>query len=286
MNFLNTIGLLAAITLLFIIVGHLLGDALGVQIALAISLAINLYIYWNSGTIALQRYDADPVTGATAPKLFAIVEKLAANANLPTPDIYIFNSNQPNAFATGRGPRDAAIAVSTSLLRILNREEIEGVIAHELAHIKNRDTLNMTVAATVAGTVCLFFLFPPSGSSGSRVLKAMGRVLAIAISPIAAMIIQMTVPHTHEFSADTLGARISGNPLGLASAIKTITDHVAKAPMQVANLHPSSAHLFICNPLSAGRIAKMFSTHPPLNERVAALNTLAKSEEFNPTRRI
>jgi heat shock protein HtpX len=216
------------------------------------------------------------VTRASAPELFDMVQRLATNAGLPMPKVYIVRSDQPNAFATGRNPENAAVAATTGILRTLDREEVEGVIAHELAHIRNRDTLTMTIAATVAGAISMLaqfgFFFGRGRDNG---LGPVGVLLAVIFAPLAAMLIQMTISRTREYSADKLGAEISGNPLGLASALRKISAHAHQIVMPSAERNPTSAPLFIVNPLSGQRMDNLFSTHPSVENRVRALEALA-----------
>ncbi len=279
--------LLAALTALFMVVGYLLGGSTGLIVAFVVAMATNMYAYWNSGSLALRMHNADLVTPSSSPKLYATVDRLAQNAGLPTPDIYLISSSQPNAFATGRSPSKAAIAVTAGLLRLLDQSEIEGVIAHELAHIRNRDTLTMTVAATIAGAVSMLAQFAMFFRNGRRqgAIGVIGILLASIFAPIAAMIIQLMISRTREYAADRLGAYISGDPRSLASALRKISTTSAKVTMPSAEQHPTTAHLFICNPLIGGRIDNLFSTHPNVDNRIAALQELAETESFETVRR-
>lgn len=282
MNFLKTSLLLAALTALFMGVGYLIGGSIGMLIAFIFAAGTNIYAFWNSGKVALRMHNAEPVTPSTAPRLAQMVEKLAQKADLPTPAIYMINSSQPNAFATGRNPQNASVAVSAGLLRLLDEDEIEGVLSHELAHIKNRDTLTMTIAATVAGAISALaqfgMFFRSSGRGGA--MGFAGILLAAIFAPFAAMMIQMMVSRTREYAADRLGAEISGDPMGLASALEKISSITSKIAMPSAERYPASAHLFIYNPLTGRGVDNMFSTHPDVANRIAALHEMARSGEY------
>ena len=279
MNFVRTMMLLAALTALFMGVGYLIGGTGGMTIALLFAIGTNAFAYWNSDKVALRMHGAEPVTRANAPELYEMVGRLAANAGIPTPRVFLIRSDQPNAFATGRNPENAAVAATTGILRALDRDELEGVIAHELAHIKNRDTLTMTVAATVAGAISMLaqfgFLFASSGDRERNPLGPLGVLLAVIFAPMAAMLIQMTISRTREYSADRDGARISGNPLGLARALRKIAASAHEIVMPSAERNPTSAPLFIINPLHGGRMDSLFSTHPSTENRIRALEALA-----------
>jgi heat shock protein HtpX len=276
MNLVRTTLLLSMLTALFMGVGYLIGGTGGMMIALLFAIGTNAFAWWNSDKVALRMHDAEPVTRASAPELFDMVQRLATNAGLPMPKVYIVRSDQPNAFATGRNPENAAVAATTGILRTLDREELEGVIAHELAHIRNRDTLTMTIAATVAGAISMLaqfgFFFGRGRDNG---LGPVGVLLAVIFAPLAAMLIQMTISRTREYSADKLGAEISGNPLGLASALRKISAHAHQIVMPSAERNPTSAPLFIVNPLSGQRMDNLISTHPIVENRVRALEALA-----------
>jgi heat shock protein HtpX len=279
LNFFRTMLLLAALTALFMGVGYLIGGTGGMTIAFLFAAGTNALAYWNSDKMALRMHNAEPVTRASAPELYEMVERLARNAALPMPRLFVIRTDQPNAFATGRNPENGAVAVTTGILRALDRDELEGVIAHELAHIKNRDTLTMTVAATVAGAVSLLaqfgFLFGAGGDRERNPLGPIGVLLAVLLAPLAAMLIQMTISRTREYSADKLGAQISGNPLGLASALRKIATFAHRIEMPSAERNPASAPLFIINPLSGQRMDNLFSTHPSTENRIRALEALA-----------
>lgn len=262
MNFFRTMLLLAAMTALFMGVGYLIGGTGGMLIAFLFAIGTNAFAYWNSDKMVLRMHNAEPVTRASAPELYEMVGRLAGRAGLPMPKVYVIREDQPNAFATGRNPDNAAVAATTGILRLLTREELEGVIAHELAHIKNRDILTMTVAATVAGAISMLaqfgFLF---GGNRDREGGAgpLGILLAVIFAPMAAMLIQMTISRTREYSADKLGAEISGNPLGLADALRKISGAAGRIVMPTAERNPTSAPLFIVNPLSGQRMDNLFS---------------------------
>jgi heat shock protein HtpX len=272
MNVMKTGLLLAALTGLFGAVGFLLGGSGGMLVALGIGAAMNLFSYWNSDKLALRAHGAIQVDETSAPELFSMVRQLSANAGLPMPRVYLIDNPQPNAFATGRNPENAAVAATTGILDLLSYEELAGVMAHELAHIKNRDTLIMTVTATIAGAlsslVNFSFLFGGNRNSGGN---AIVHILMLVLAPLAAMIIQMAISRTREYSADKLGGEICGNPLWLASALEKISGGVARIPSETAERHPATAHLFIINPLSGRGMDNLFSTHPAAANRIAAL---------------
>ncbi|SDZ73495.1 zinc metalloprotease HtpX [Rubrimonas cliftonensis] len=280
MGAVKTMMLLAAMTALFLGAGFLIGGATGALIALVFALATNAYAWWNSDKLALRMHNAQPVTRMGAPDLYGMVERLAGRAGLPMPAVYVIQTEQPNAFATGRNPENAAVAVTTGLMRTLDRDELAGVIAHELAHIRNRDTLIMTVAATVAGAISMlaqFGMFFGASSSGENrnPLGMIGVLLGVFLAPIAALLIQMAISRTREYSADAAGAEISGQPLALASALAKISGMAGRMEMRSAERNPASAHLFIVNPLSGRRFDSLFATHPAAENRIAALREMA-----------
>jgi heat shock protein HtpX len=278
MNFVRTMLLLSVLTALFMAVGYLIGGTGGMMIALLFAIGTNAFAWWNSDKVALRMHNAEPVTRASAPELFEMVQRLANNAGLPMPKVYLVRSDQPNAFATGRNPENAAVAVTSGILQALDRDELEGVIAHELAHIKSRDTLTMTIAATVAGAISMlaqFGFFFGGGGRERNGLGPLGMLLAVLFAPLAAMLIQMTISRTREYSADRLGAEISGNPLGLASALRKISAYAHQIVMPSAERNPTSAPLFIINPLAGTRMDNLFSTHPSTANRVRALEAMA-----------
>ncbi|GIX12501.1 MAG: protease HtpX [Paracoccaceae bacterium] len=278
MNAIRTMLLLAALTALFMGVGWLIAGTGGALIALAVALATNALAWWNSDRMVLGLYHAEPVTRASAPALHDLVAELAGRAGLPVPKIYVIREDQPNAFATGRSPEHAAVAVTTGLIRLLSREELAGVIAHELAHIRNRDTLIMTIAATVAGAISFlaqFGLFFGGGRDRGP-LGVVGLLLAVLLAPIAALMIQMLISRTREYAADRTGAEICGQPLWLASALEKIAGAAARVEMEPAERNPATAHMFIVNPLSGRRMDSLFSTHPDPANRIAALREMAR----------
>lgn len=277
MNYFRTMLLLAGLTALFMGVGFLIGGRGGMLIALVFAIGTNAFAYWNSDKLALRAHNAEAVTRASAPELYEMVGRLAKNANLPMPRVFIMRADQPNAFATGRDPENAAVAATTGILQLLNREELEGVIAHELAHIKNRDTLIMTVAATVAGAISMlaqFGMFFGGSRDRESPMGPIAVLLAVLFAPLAAMVIQMTISRTREYSADKLGAEISGKPLALASALRKISGYAHRIEMPTAERSPSTAPLFIINPLSGRRMDNLFSTHPSVENRIRALEAM------------
>ncbi|MFQ5623754.1 MAG: zinc metalloprotease HtpX [Paracoccaceae bacterium] len=277
MNTTKTMLLLAAMTALFMGVGYLIGGTGGMLLAFAFALATNALAFWNSDRMVLAMHNAEPVTRAGAPELYRLVERLAANAGLPMPKVYLIRSDQPNAFATGRGPENAAVAVTTGIMRVLSTDELAGVIAHELGHIRNRDTLIMTVAATFAGAISMLAQFGLffGGGRGRGPLGIVGVILAALLAPFAAMLIQMLISRTREYSADRAGAEISGAPLALASALAKISANARRVELPSAERHPATAHMFIVNPLTGTRMDSLFSTHPSVENRIAALREIA-----------
>jgi heat shock protein HtpX len=278
MNVVRTAFLLAIMTALFMLVGYAIGGQGGMIIALAFAAVTNIFSWWNSDKMVLRMHRAVEVDEATAPEYFQIVRALAGRAGLPMPRPYIIENPQPNAFATGRNPDNAAIAVTTGLLQRLSPEEASGVIAHELAHIRNRDTLTMTITATLAGAISMlgnFAFFFGGGSNRDRPLGGLGTLAAVIVAPLAAMIVQMAVSRTREYSADRLGAEITGRPLWLASALKKIAAASGQIVNESAERFPASAHMFIVNPLSGLRLDGLFSTHPAVENRVAELEAMA-----------
>jgi heat shock protein HtpX len=250
------------------------------MIAFVISLAMNFGSYWFSDKIVLTMYRARQVTRNEAPDLYDIVEKLSMRAELPMPKVYIMENPTPNAFATGRNPQNGAVAVTTGIMKILNREELEGVIAHELSHIKNRDILVGTIAATLVGTITFIArmagwaaMFGGSSRDDNKGGNIFYELALIIIAPIAAMLIQLAISRSREYMADEGGARISGKPMGLANALNKLSQANKMIPM--ANAGTSSAHMFIVNPLSAKSMTKLFSTHPPIEERIERLKEIA-----------
>jgi heat shock protein HtpX len=277
-NTLRTGLLLAALTAIFMTVGYLVGGSAGMTIAFGIALVTNFIGYWNADKLVLRLQNAEEVDPARAPDLYRMVEGLARNAGIPTPRVYLIHTDQPNAFATGRNPENAAVAVSAGLLQRLGPREVAGVIAHELAHIKHRDTLTMTITATFAGAIGMLaqfgFFFGGSRDSNSP-LGGIGALLAILVAPIAAVLVQMAVSRTREYEADRAGAGISGDPLALASALRKIEAAAHAVPNYPARDNPAMAHMYIINPLSGAAMDNLFSTHPDTGNRIAALERLA-----------
>ena len=278
MNFARTALLLAAMTALFLVVGYLIAGEGGALTAFVIALAMNGWAYWNSDKAVLRMHNAQPVTRASAPDLVGLVEGLARRAELPMPAVYVLETSQPNAFATGRNPENSAVAVTRGLLQSCDPEELAGVIAHELGHIKNRDTLTMTITATLAGAIGFlsqFAFFLGGGRDNRNPLGAVGMILAMILAPLAAMLVQMAISRTREYSADRAGAMICGQPLWLARALQKIEQLARGVANEPAERNPASAHLFIVNPLRMGGIDSLFRTHPPTADRVRRLHELA-----------
>ena len=280
MNYMRTAILLAGLTGLLMAVGYLIGGGSGALIALVIAAGTNLFSYWNSDKIVLSMHGAQEVDEHSAPELVAIVRELAQRGDLPMPRVYLMDSPQPNAFATGRNPQHAAVCATSGLLNTLSREEIAGVIGHELAHVRNHDTLTMTITATIAGAISMlaqFGMFFRGGSRNSNSgLGVVGSVLMLILAPLAAMIVQMAISRSREYAADNLGARISGRPDALASALVKISQVAEQIPNETAESHPTTAPLFIINPLSGRGMDNLFSTHPSTENRIAALEKLAR----------
>ncbi|UTW55573.1 zinc metalloprotease HtpX [Kordiimonas sp. SCSIO 12610] len=282
MNLFRTALLMAAMTALFLGVGFLLGGSGGIVIAFFIAGAMNIFAYWNSDKMVLKMHGARPVDARSAPELHQMVERLSYQANLPVPKIYIIESNQPNAFATGRNPENAAVAATTGLLERLNYSEIEGVMAHELAHIKNRDTLTMTITATIAGAISMlanFALF--FGDNRNNPLGIIGTLLVMFLAPVAAMLVQMAISRAREYEADKTGAEICGNPQGLANALRKLHDGASRTQNARAENNPATAHLFIVNPLKGKSIDSLFSTHPNMEERIRRLNQMKGKHTYS-----
>lgn len=277
MNMFRTGLLLAALTALFLVVGYLLGGQNGMMIALIVAIGMNVYSYWNADKVVLRMFKARQVDARSAPEFYAIVEQLAQRAHLPMPRVYIIDNPQPNAFATGRNPENGAVAATTGLLHLLSREEIAGVMAHELAHVKNRDTLIMTVTATIAGALGLlanFALFF-GGDNRNNPLGLVGTILVVMLAPLAAMIVQMAISRTREYAADREGAEICGRPTWLASALQKLETTARRIDNRDAEQNPAAAHLFIVNPLHGGSMDNLFSTHPSTENRVRKLREMA-----------
>ncbi len=279
MGYARVAVLLAGLTALFLALGYGLGGQGGMMMALVFAGGMNLLSFWHSDKMVLAAYGARQVDRAQAPELYGIVEQLAINAGLPMPRVFIVDSEQPNAFATGRNPENAAVAATTGLLRQLSPQQIAGVMGHELAHVKNRDTLTMTIAATLAGAISMLanFAFFFGGRRDDRDNPGAGiATIAMALlAPLAAGLVQMAISRSREFEADAHGAAICGHPLWLADALTHLEEAAHRQVNPVAEGNPATAHLFIVNPLRGGGLASLFSTHPPMAERIARLHRLA-----------
>ncbi len=287
MNFARTAIMLAGMTGLFLAIGYMLGGEVGMVIALLIAAGLNFFAYWNSDRLVLSQYGAREVDERSAPEFHRIVAELAQRAQLPMPRVYVMDNPQPNAFATGRNPENAAVAATTGLIQMLNRDELAGVMAHELAHVRNRDTLTMTITATLAGAIGMLANFAMFfGGSRNNPLGFVGILLVAILSPIAAMVVQMAISRSNEYAADKTGAEISGNPMALASALQKIEGASQRIDNQVAEAHPETAHLFIINPLHAHRRDSLFSTHPATQNRIDALKALAAEIRQTPPRQV
>jgi heat shock protein HtpX len=281
MNYFRTALLLAVLTGFFLVIGYLLGGRAGLVIALVFALGMNLFAYWNSDQMVLRMSNAHEVGPQEAPELYGIIQELTQRAELPMPRVYIIDEDQPNAFATGRSPEHAAVAVNTGLLRHLSREEVAGVLSHELGHVKNRDTLTMTIAATLAGAIGMLasfgFFFGGGRDENGRSVSPIVAIAAMILAPLAASMVQMAISRSREFEADRMGAEISGHPLWLASALQRLHEGTQAIPNATAEAHPAMAHLYIDNPLSGGGMASLFSTHPPMEDRIARLQAMARA---------
>jgi heat shock protein HtpX len=277
MNTLKTFMLLAAMTALFMGLGYLLGGAAGAAIAFVVAGGMNFIAYWNADKMVLRMYGARRVDEATAPNYVRIVKELARRADMPEPAIYIVDNAQPNAFATGRNPENAAVAATTGLIRMLSPEELAGVMAHELSHIKNRDTLTMTVTATIAGAISMLANFALFFGGNRNAGGVIGAIALAILAPMAAALVQMAISRTREYSADAGGAEICGNPVWLASALERIDEAARRAPNEAAEANPATAHMFIINPLNGQGRDNLFSTHPATANRVAALRRMAEA---------
>jgi heat shock protein HtpX len=278
MNTTKTLLLMAALTALFMIAGQAMGGQQGMTIALLLALGLNFFAYWNSDKMALAMNRAREVSVAEAPDLHALVGALAARAGIPTPRIYVVDDPTPNAFATGRNPEHAAVAVTTGILQVLDRYELEGVIAHELAHIKNRDILIGSIAAVMAGAISYLatmaqwsMLFGGGRSDDQEGSNPLVMLVTMLVAPLAASLIQMAISRSREYIADATGAAICGHPQSLASALNKLANYNAQRPI---NVNPASAQMYIVNPLSGGSIAGLFSTHPPMEERIRRLMSM------------
>ncbi len=279
MNHIKTMVLLVLLTLILVWAGAALGGKQGMTIALLVAFGMNFFAYWFSDKIVLRMYGAREVTEIEAPGLYGIVRRLSRKAGMPMPKVYIIEEDQPNAFATGRNPSHAAVAVTTGIMRILNEEELAGVIGHELSHIRHRDILVSTIAATIAGAIsylaqmaqwAAFFGRRDDDEGGNPVVT----LIMMIIGPIAALIVQMAISRSREYLADEGGARLVGNPRYLANALRKLHFASQQIPMEA---NPATSHMFIVNPLSGGGLLKLFSTHPPIEERIARLESMSLS---------
>ena len=280
MNIFRTGILIAVMTALFMGAGFLIGGTSGMVIALVVAAGMNFFAYWNADKIVLRMYKAQPVTREQSPQFYGIVEQLAQNAGLPMPKVYVIENPQPNAFATGRNPENAAVAATTGLLRRLDSQEVAGVMAHELAHVKNRDTLTMTVTATIAGAISMLanfglFFGMMGGGNRNNPLGIVGVLLVALLAPMAAALVQMAISRTREYEADRIGAEICGRPLWLASALEKIQAAAERTDNEAAERNPATAHMFIINPLHAHKVDNLFSTHPNTANRIAKLRAMA-----------
>ena len=279
-NWFKTTLLMAGILALFGALGGVIGGQQGMLVALVLGGAMNFFAYWFSDRMVLKLYNAREVDETSAPQFYAMVRELAQRAGLPMPRVYVIDEAQPNAFATGRNPQHAAVAATTGIIRLLSARELRGVMAHELAHVKNRDILVSTVSATLAGAIATLANFgmlfggnnrDSEGGGGNPILA----IAAMIVAPIAAMLIQFAISRTREFGADAGGAEISGDPHALASALAKIDRYARGLPMEAAEAHPATAQMMIINPLSGGGLKGLFSTHPPTEERIARLHAMA-----------
>ncbi|MBB4122534.1 zinc metalloprotease HtpX [Martelella radicis] len=278
MNLIRTAMLIAFMTALFMAIGFMIGGRGGMMIALMIAAGMNMFSYWNSDKMVLRMYGAREVDASTAPEYYSLVRELSERAGLPMPKVYLYDNPQPNAFATGRNPQNAAVAASTGILKMLSREELAGVMAHELAHVQHRDTLTMTITATLAGAISMlgnFAFFFGGSRDNNNPFGFVGVLVAMIVAPMAAALVQMAVSRTREYSADKRGGEVCGNPLWLASALKKIAHGNAVIHNERAERNPATAHMFIINPLSGQNMDNLFSTHPNTENRIAALREQA-----------
>ena len=281
MNYVKTGLLLVVLTLLLVGIGQLVGGAQGATTAFVMALVMNLGAYWFSDKLVLAMYRAKPLSEAEGPQVYRVVREIATRSGIPMPKLFWIPTVTPNAFATGRGPKHASVAVTSGLLKIMDEEELKGVLAHELSHVRNRDTLIMTIVAALAGAIMLlrnwFFWFGGRRSDreenrNAAVVQMLMFVVLVVIVPLAVMLIQALISQSREYGADETGARLAGTPQGLADALEKLNQATREYPLPNAN--PATAHLFIVNPLSAGTIASWFSTHPPIEERVRRLRRM------------
>ena len=280
-NWFKTTILFAAITALFMTIGGLIGGRDGMMMALLIGGGMNFFAYWFSDKMVLNMYNAQPVDETSSPYLYNMVRDLAARAQLPMPRVYLIDEAQPNAFATGRNPENAAVAATTGIVSLLSERELRGVMAHELAHVKHRDILTSTIAATLAGAISAlanFAMFFGGRDEEGRPANAVVAIIVAIIAPLAAAMIQMAISRAREFEADRGGAEISGDPLALASALGKIDAYARGIPFPTAEAHPATAQMMIMNPLAGGAIDSLFSTHPKTAERIARLEAMARGQ--------
>ena len=278
-NWFKTTILMAAIVALFGMIGAMLGGRSGMMLALLIAGGMNIWAYWFSDQAVLRMYNAREVDESSAPQFYRMVRELSHNAGLPMPRVYVIDEEQPNAFATGRNPEHAAVAATTGIMRVLSERELRGVMAHELAHVKHRDTLISTISATIAGAISAiaqFGMLFGGGHNEERNVHPVVAILIMILAPIAAALIQMAISRSREFEADRGGAEISRDPQALATALDKIHRYAQGLPMPTAEQHPETAQMMIINPLSADGIKSLFSTHPATEERVARLMVMAR----------
>jgi heat shock protein HtpX len=279
-NVFKTGLLLAVLTAMLVLIGGAVGGRQGMLVAFVVAVVMNFVSYWFSDKMVLAAYGAQPIEEAAAPRLYAIVHRLATRAGIPMPRVYLIPSETPNAFATGRNPEHAVVAVTEGIMRILDEEELEGVLAHELSHVKNRDVLISTIAATLAGAITyLAHMAQWAAMFGGRSRdddeggsNPLAMILLAVLAPIAALLVQMAVSRSREFQADATGAKVAGKSWGLAKALEKL--QMANQQMPMADATPATAHLFIVNPLSGQTLMRLFSTHPPLEERIARLRAM------------
>ena len=294
MGYVKTGLLLAAMTALFMVVGFLIGGQTGMLIAFAFACATNLFAYWNADKMVLRMYGARQIERRDAPEFYDIVASLARRAQLPMPKVFIMDNPQPNAFATGRNPENAAVAATTGILNLLTREELAGVMAHELSHVKHRDSLTMTITACLSGAIGMLASFAQMSlfwggmrrDERDNPLGGIGMLVAALVAPLAAMMVQFAISRSREYEADRLGAELCGQPRWLASALVKISNGAAQIPNAEAEANPATAHLFIINPLHGGGLASLFSTHPATQERVdrlLAMQPASNAGDWSPT---
>jgi heat shock protein HtpX len=282
-NMTKTFMLMAAITALFVVIGQLIGGQMGMIFALVLALGMNFFSYWFSDKMVLKMYNAQEVDATSAPEYYNMVQELATRAQIPMPKVYIINEDAPNAFATGRNPANAAVAATTGIMRVLTARELRGVMAHELAHVKHRDILTSTIAATMAGAISSlanFAMFFGGRDEEGRPTNMVANLAVMFLAPMAAAMIQMAISRAREFEADRGGAEISGDPLSLGAALDKIQKYSAGIPFGAAESHPATAQMMIINPLFGGGVSKLFSTHPATEERIARLQEMARTGSY------